>query len=150
MKPQTFLGGLPTDIDVRTIRDAFPEEELAGEIADKQVIADLIKCDVRSFRFRTVTHRWRSIVERETGKIIGLRNGVFHVLEDDQKVDLACGKQRSAMRSVRRSVRVIGLTDRRALTDEDQTRVDHAARVAASLMQAASLKTIDSKLTEIE
>jgi hypothetical protein len=140
---------MPTDVDVRRIRDKYPDDSLAGEIASKEDIAELIGCDVLSHRFRTVTARWRRLVEAETSKIIGLGEGIFHVLSDVEKVDLACGKQRHAFRAVKRSVKVSSLVDRAELDDVDRKRIDHVDMIATRVGEAAQLRDRQMKTKKL-
>ena len=142
VKAEPFFGGIPTDADIRRIRDAYPDDELKDQIATKEEIAAIIDVKADSHRFRTVTHRWRRVVFAETNKIIGLLQGVFHVLDDKEKVDLACSKQRAALKSVRRSVKVSAVVDRKQLSEEDQRRLENADKFANRIGEVMRLKTV--------
>ena len=140
-KQAMYFAGTPTEPDIRKIRETYPDDSLNdGDLIPYADIEKLIGAKRRGYRFQTVTSRWRSLVEKESGRIIGTKPAVgFVVLRDDEKVDLSGGKMRSAFRHARRSMIVSGLVDRRKLNDEQRRRQDHIDQVAARTTEAARL-----------
>jgi len=141
-KTVEYLKGIPTAIDVRTIRERWPDAELAEgvDIAGDEDIAELIH--ESGYRLHTVISAWRRAVERESGKIIGKRDGQYYVLPPAEHVELVAAKQRSGVRAVRRSVRVSVLTDRKRLTTAEVARLDHADMMASRLLEVERLRRL--------
>lgn len=138
-----FLGGLPTEPDIKRIREAFPDCELkAGDIIRHDNIERVLQVKKGSSRYQTLTTRWRKLVETESGIIIGAERGTgFKVLSDGQKVGLSGAKLRSAARFARRAYIVAGRVDRSNLTDDERTRLDHQTRCSAGIIAAAQIKS---------
>ena len=139
VESKIYKGGVPTDTDVRMIRDMWPDETLDGHIATKEEVAELIGAPVRSYRFGTVTSRWRRFVEEDTGKIIGLKQGKFYVLSDTDKVDLTCSKQRTSIKAMVRSAQVSSRVDRRRISAMDKKRIEHAEMVSSRVLDVTRL-----------
>jgi len=137
-----YFGGVPTDIDIRRLRDAFPDSDLTvGRLIPYERVAEIIGHAVASNRFKTVTARWRRLIEKDAAVIIGTEAGKgFKVLDNREMLDVACGKQRSAVKSVKRSFHVAGYVERKSLPEEDQRRYDILAARGASMMLAARLR----------
>lgn len=142
MKRGVYFGGVPTDIDIKKIREFYEESDLApGRIIPYDEVAELLKINKNSFRFRTVTNRWRKIVENETNIIIGTEPGEgFKVLTESEKAELSGSKLRSAGRFARRSYVVGNRIDRRALTEDEARMLDHKIAVSAKVLAAAQLR----------
>lgn len=137
-----FLGGIPTGPDVKRLREYFPDSSLqVGQSIPYKDVEDLIQCKRHSYRFKTVTYRWRRLVEKESSVIIGADSGKgFIVLDDHQKLSLSGSKLRSAARFARRSYVVTGHINRRNLTDDELLRLDHQGKVAGAVLAAATIK----------
>jgi hypothetical protein len=149
-KDGVFFGGVPTDIDIRTLREAFPESKMApGVKISYDKVAELLDVESRSYRFRTVTHRWRRLVEKDTGIVIGAGNGTFVVMDDHEKLDLSVSKLRASYRSVRRSVTVAGLTDRKVLTTEEQKKYDALTAKQKAMLAAAQVRGAQKELPSL-
>ena len=93
---KTYFNGLPTDLDIRRIRDQFPDDALNCEQKiSHEEIEQIIECSRDSYRYKTVTARWRKLVENSTNKIIGADRGTgFIVLSEPGKLDLSGDKLR--------------------------------------------------------
>jgi hypothetical protein len=144
MEGKLFFGGIPTDIEVKALREAYPNDYLKpGMLIDYGDIEKIIGCTRDSNRWRTITDRWRNVVERETGIIIApdpLKSGAWKVLLEGEKVSLSSGKLRTAGRMARRSYVVASRVDVKQLTDQERTEYDHSVRRSVALLEAARLK----------
>jgi len=138
-----YFGGVPTDLDIKKIRSEFPDLALKdGQRISYEEIAGLIKEPVRSNRFRSVTTRWRKLIEEESNIIVGCVDGrAFVVLTDGQKLGLAGTKFRSAVKHTRRARKLLARTDRNKLSKEERERFDHQDRNTAAILLAAQQKS---------
>lgn len=138
---KVFRGGVPTAPDVRKLREMFPDKDLnVGDVLAYDDIAEVVGCAYGTSRFKSITDRWRKLVENESGKIIGVSKGVgFAVLSDSQKLEVSHQKLRTAVRSAGRSLTVAMHIDRSNLTDDERLRLDHQNRINASLLAAAQI-----------
>ena len=137
-----FAGGIPTAPDVKRLREHYPDNSFeVGQSIPYNEVERVLGCNKRSYRFRTVTFRWRRLVEKESNVIIGTDSGKgFVILDDHQKLSLSGSKLRSAARFARRSYIVAGHINRRNLTDDEASRLDHQGKVAGAVLAAASIK----------
>ena len=85
-----YFGGIPTDIDVRALREAFPESGLkVGQLIPYAAVEAIVKTPKDSCRFKTITGRWRRLVERDSEIILGAEKGQgFRVLDNSEKLEL--------------------------------------------------------------
>ena len=137
-----FFGGIPTDIDVKRLRESWPENDMKpGDKFSYTAIETVLNESRQSNRFRTITNRWRRVVEHATGTIIGPDNGEgLKVLSETEKLELSRSKLRTSARMGRRSLTVLARTDRRALSEADQAAYDHQQKVSANTIAAANLR----------
>lgn len=144
MSDNVFFGGVPTDPEVRQLREAYPESEMEpGHVIPYDDVAKVINTGKATNRFRSVTTRWRNIVERETGRIvIGTEAGVgFKVLDNSQKIDLGHSKLASAVKSSRRAYLLTARVETRGLSQEERDRLLVLQRRSASLIATAQIKS---------
>ena len=146
-----YFGGIPTDIDVRALREAFPESGLkVGQLIPYAAVEAIVKTPKDSCRFKTITGRWRRLVERDSEIILGAEKGQgFRVLDNSEKLELSCQKLRSGVKSTRRSFHVAGYVERKALTAEEAKRYDQMTSRAASIMAAAQLRGRGTELPKL-
>ena len=137
-----YFGGVPTDIDVRALREAYPDSGLTvGKTIAYSEVERIVKVGKGSCRFKTVTGRWRRLVEKDSAVLIGVEAGKgFVVLDNKQTLELSCQKLRSGVRATRRSFHVAGYVERKELTADEQRRYDMVAGRAAAIMAAAQLR----------
>lgn len=137
-----FSGGVPTAPDVKRLRDNFPDNTLqVGQQVKYGEVEKILGCSKHSYRFKTVTFRWRRLVEKESNVIIGTDTGKgFVILDDHQKLSLSGSKLRTAARFAKRSYIVAGHINRRNLTDDEASRLDHQGKVAGAVLAAAAIK----------
>lgn len=140
---KVFMGGVPTDIEIRRLREKYPETDLAeGQIITHEEIESIIQERRDSYRYKTVTLRWRKLVEHLSGKILGPVLGVgLKVLNDGEKVTLSSSKLKSAGRLSRRSYNVLSLVDTKALNKQELVEYDHSLKNSASIMMISKLKS---------
>lgn len=134
------FGGLPTDVDIRSLREAFGVPEVGASISYADVSA-CIKTPVGSNRFRTVTQMWRTRLIREHNVYLSARDGAFTAMSAPERVDHGAFKLRSGVRAMRKAHAVVGATDRSQLTDQQKAQADHVIHIAATTIQAARLQS---------
>ena len=127
MESKIFNGGTPTDIDVRNLMGRWPEASMrSGDKFSHDEIESVLKVGKNSLRYATITNRWRKIVEKTTGKIIGSDRGFgFKVLSDSEKVSLGKQKTIESRRRASRALFVIGTADRKNLSEAEKATCDH-------------------------
>lgn len=143
-----YLGGVPTGPDVKLLRDTYPEEELSvGRIIPYEDVEQLIQAKRRSFRFQTVTQKWRGQISHETDIVIGTERGIgFKVLSDHEKVELVASKTNMAINSSGKALFYSTKVESRNVSKEDRERLHHIEMVNGNILAAAQLrKRVDSK-----
>lgn len=143
MKQGMYFGGLPTEPDIKKLRDAFPDDALEpGRIIEYSDVAKVIGESVGSNRFKTITSRWRRLVENETGSIvIGTEPGQgFKILEEHEKLNLSGNKLMTAARCARRSYQVTGRVTVKNLSEEDRNRMLTLQKRSAALIATVQIK----------
>ena len=135
MEPRLFKNGIPTDTDVKRLRAAYPDELLSpGTIIGYEDVEKILNKDRRSYRFKTVTDRWRKLLEEESGIIIIARKGLeFKVCDNSDKLQLSTNKAKSSIRMARRSKQIGSKIDRNALTEDEKKRFDITIRFTAAV-----------------
>lgn len=135
-----FLGGIPTEPQIKLLRDTYhdlPE----GKLIPYAEVEALLECSRKASRFAVVTRRWRKLTERLTGVIIGTTPAVgFIVLSDAQKLNLSGDKLSTAVRMTRRSAVVLSRVERSKLTQEELGRANFLQHTTASLLSTAQLR----------
>lgn len=133
------FGGLPTDVDIRALREAYGVPAVGASIAYDDVAA-CIKSPVGSNRFRTVTQMWRKRLIREHNVYLSARDNQFTAMSAPERVDHGAFKLRSGVRAMRKAHAVVGATDRSQLTEQQKAQADHVLHIAATTIQAARLQ----------
>lgn len=146
-----YFGGIPTEIELNRLKDKWPTEGLkVGDVFAYSDISALIGAAHGSHRFQVVTNRWRKHIEKERGLILGPHNAeAFVVLNDSEKLGLSRQKLRTSAKASRRSVVVLALTDRKALSDTEKAAYDHQNKIAVAILTAAQQRTGKSLLPEV-
>jgi hypothetical protein len=134
-----FLGGIPTESDVRALIDLYgiPAEGTLIPYAD---VEELLRCDYRSHRFSTVTGRWRRQLKKDHNVATGTEGKAFKVLSPDERVTRGKDRTRIALRGIRRSVELVETTDKERLSPEMRAEADHLTRCAGALLLAARVE----------
>jgi hypothetical protein len=137
-----FFGGIPTGPDIRLLREMYPDSELGETVIPYQKVAEILRCDRNSNRFKTITNRWRKLVEVESGKVLGVKKGEgFVVLNDREKLDLSWQKLRTAARCANRSRVVASRVSISNLSSEDRARLEHNSKVSSGILAVAQIKS---------
>jgi hypothetical protein len=141
-----FFGGIPTDIEVKKLREAYPDSELKPGLLisyeEVETVAGLDRLAKRS-RWMSVTDRWRRNVESEVGVIIGPDpdgTAAFKVYTEGDKVGLSTKKLKTAGRMARRSYVVAARVDVKQLTEQEKANYEHNIHRSAAVLAAAKLK----------
>lgn len=136
----TFKNGLPTDIDIRALFEAFgvPAEGVAIPYAD---VTATIKAPERSGRWITVTNRWRKRLIKEHNVYLAARDGMFRVMDPATRVEHGAQHYRSAARHHRKCYTVIGTTDQARLSPEQKALATHLQHNAATAYQTARISS---------
>lgn len=93
--------GLPTAPDVTAIRHKWPDLKVGDRVLYND-IAEMLKIDVNSNRFRSVTVAWRKR-EEEEGKVIHCDIGkAFYVASANEKSSMTHGVLKSIGRKARK------------------------------------------------
>lgn len=149
---KAFLGGVPTDVDIKRIQESYPGHQLVpGTIIPYHEIESLLQEKRWSNRFKGVTNRWRKMVEEETGHVIGTTPGEgFKVLEDAEKVDMSGSKLRSAARYAKRSYTVASRVIASNLSEEDRYRLDFNITKSSKVIAASQIRSKKKLLPDLE
>lgn len=145
--------GAPTLPDIQAIRTKYPDHLLEeGQIIDYEMISEIIGVPKNSHRFRSVTDRWRKLVEYETGRVlIGTEPGVgFKVLSNKAKLETGCTKQRIGLRFLQRANVIGHLIDPKKLSEDDRERHAQMQRRTGAIMAIEQYKSTQSLPTIVD
>jgi len=122
MKQKQFFAGIPTDMDVKRLRERWPFDEMqVGDLIPYEEVEELLGMERRSYRFKTVTLAWRRKALKETPFVIGTEPGVaFKVLNDSETANLSGNKLKYAAKSMRSSIFFAARVDTKNLTTEER------------------------------
>lgn len=139
-----YFGGIPTEPDVKKIRETYPEEDLEiGEIVKYEEIEKLINVNRKSHRFKGVTNHWRKAVFDEKNILIAAERGIgFKKLSEGEKVGQTSLHLRKAGRAVNRSYVIIGKIDTRQLSEEQRRQLDHNQTISSKILSIQNIKKI--------
>jgi hypothetical protein len=142
MKKDLYFGGVPTDLDVKKIREVYPEHQMRiGQVIPYSQIVAIIGANYGTSRFFSVTNAWRKKVESETSIILSAQEGThFRVLSETEKVDLSASKLVSAAKHARRSFVIANRIDVKQISQEDKQRLDHQVNVSSKIIASSKLR----------
>jgi hypothetical protein len=138
-----FRIGIPTDIDVRKLRERYPDHTLTpGMEISYAELCNLLGLNSHvAGRFKSVITAWRKALLRESGVILKAQEGTkFIVADNPTKAQLAIDKTKMATRAVRRSIIINKHIDRKALSEDQLKRLDFSQRFNASVLALQSVK----------
>lgn len=137
-----FKIGLPTGIDVKRLRERYPDNQLLPGVAIQYAdIYPIIGVKEDNGRFRSVTNAWRKAIMSESGIILRAQDKKFVVCDNVEKAQLAVDKSKMAARATRRSAIIGKLVDRKALSEDQLKRFDFSQRFNASVMALQSVRS---------
>jgi len=141
-KVSLCFGGVPTDPDVKRIRERWPDTELKeGDTISYEDVEETIGSARLDTRFQSVTTRWRRLVFKETGKLLECNPNVgFVVASNGEKLNHGQRKLRSAFKAVRRSAEVTETIDRDKLDNEEKGRLDLTRSQQAAFIRSGQLR----------
>lgn len=137
-----FLGGVPTEPQVRALNKAFGDRG-PGDVISYEEIRQAINVDPKSSRFRTVVAAWRKRLRKERNIVTVCIAGAQEVrmLRDDERAS-------DAFRDARRSIKGLGKATAKAadipverLAEPQRNTATHLRRIlegAAASARAAS------------
>ena len=139
---QNIAGQVSTDLEIKEIRAEYPDAALKEGMVigyDKiEAITGLLRA---SSRFKTITRRWRKLVEQETRKVVILqRNGQFIVADNDGKISTGNTALKSAVKKARRAFILTARVDTTKITDVDKSRLLLLQRNAGAILAADQAK----------
>lgn len=111
-----FLGGKSTNPEVDAIMRAF--KPIAGERISYEDIAGVIGVDVSDNRFRTITNRWRKIIEKQHQVRITVEDRHFVFLTSNQALDYSRRDFHRLGRATGKMVSRVSIIDPTQLSDE--------------------------------
>lgn len=129
-----FIGGRDTTPEVDAIRAAIHSEP--GRSVTYEDVARAAGLDVGSTRFRTVTERWRRMVERDTAIRIDVRDRAFHFLTADEALDRSKTDLHRIGRATGKMHARIGAIDVSALSEPRKGEHFLLARESAAMLDS--------------
>lgn len=133
---KVFYAGLPTELDVRKLLDAFGVPAI-GTVLSHDEIAAAIGVKPSSVRYRTVVTAWRKKLEVLHQVRLGADRGRgFKSLDERERIDESTTATREGLRKVARAATRAASVD----TDDAQlrTRRDVLVRFAAHMKAEAN------------
>lgn len=133
-----FLGGIPTDIELKALLDKFGAPD-PGLISYSE-IEQAVNVDRDTHRFRTIVTRWRKKLFRDYNiDTAAAKNEGIRILTEPERVDESeSAFGRSAKGIVRAHVRVRSV---RSETLDTRTLKKHEHLVRATLVATDAIKT---------
>ena len=135
---RVFSGGVPTDMELNFLHKKIGVPKV-GRFISYDEVEEIIKCGWKSWRFRTITTRWRNILEREHSVFLKAVTGQgFRALNASGRVAVASDKLDSGKRMIGRAVSIAVKTDAKALKPEEKRVCDHVRRFGQLVQQYAA------------
>jgi len=124
-------------MDVKLLMDTFGVPAV-GQVVKYADIAAVLRVDVRSNRWRTVTWQWRKQLEADPHNILlQAEDGCqFRVMNPSQRIYSALSTQRNGFKQIFRGSSIAARTEASDLTEEERRKRDHALGVPAKLRLA--------------
>lgn len=143
METVKYFGGIPTALEVKKLKETYPENRMKhGDIIDYDDVSEIINARPKTSRFKVITWRWRSLIEKDTGIRIGAFEGThFKVLNESEKLEFIQNKKRSVTRQMRKNLIRTSYVDRSKLTQKEKDALDHEAMNAKNMLASQQLRT---------
>lgn len=143
METVKYFGGIPTALEIKKLREAYPENRMKhGDIIEYDDVSEIIGAKPKTNRFKAITCRWRSLIEKDTGIRIGAFEGTyFKVLNESEKLEFIQNKKRSVTRQMRKNLIRTSYVDRSKLTQKEKDALDHEAMNAKNMLASQQLRT---------
>lgn len=133
---KVHFGGMPTEIDVRAITEAFPDLREGTEIMHDEIVR-VIRVEHGSNRYRAVTEAWRrQMLNQHNVEIAAVPGSGFRVLPPDERISGSIKGFQIGMRKQLRAVKRSGMVR----TDDEGLRrkQDLLRRYGAAIASEAS------------
>jgi hypothetical protein len=124
-----FRGGVPTEIEVKRLREAFPDPA-PGQLISYEDVAVIIGAKHGTNRFTAVTNAWRRSLLRADNIVVNTvaGQGFQRLTEEDRSEADRTGWRKDQQRAARK-VRDLSRVDTRDFDERTQRGHDHAQRV---------------------
>lgn len=133
-----FLGGVPTDGDVKRLLEAFPDIQPGALIPYAQV-AEVIGVARGSNRFISVTNAWRRMLLRTQNFVLEAVHGQgFRRRPEIERSKANRAGWRQDQSRAARKIRDLARTDTRDFNEQEQKAHDHARRVLQAHVEHTS------------
>lgn len=132
---QTFRGGIPYQVDVNRLKDAFPITSLAeGRVIKHDDLERVVKVRPGAQRYYGVINSWIGQMKHANGIFMVWEPSVgIKVLNPADILTFAETRTRQKMRQTRKAIQHFAWVDRSRLNDMDQQRLDHKMRISAAI-----------------
>lgn len=141
MEGKVFFKGSSTAVDIQKLQEKWPETSLKhGDTIAYEDLSEVLGVRARTNRFRTIVNRWRDLIEANTGKRLAAIDGQLKVLTEPEKLSAVEGKSRSIFRQSRKNLLRTTYVDRRALSDDERTRLDHVTMNETRIVAVKQLR----------
>lgn len=143
MSKDLYFGGIPTEPDLKKIKEHYPDSSLQkGQIIFYEDIERILGVAKNTNRFRAVTNTWRKQVNEAIGQRIGTEKGVgFKILTEPEKVNVSESKLRTAVKMARDSFIRSSEVDVTELTEEQKYTVENVHQKSGKLIATAQIKS---------
>lgn len=137
-KKNLYFGGVPTDIDLKRLDDAFGVPEI-GTIITHEDIENVIMVKWKSHRYATVTTRWRKMLERDHAVLMtAIKGEGYKAANARERVETASNKLGYGKRMIGRAVGIAARTDTRKLSQEVRGVCEHVKNIGQMIRQSIS------------
>lgn len=135
---QMFRGGIPYQVDVNRLKEAFPESSLReGRTIRHDELERVIKAQRGSQRYYGVVNSWLSQMKSSNGIFMIWEPSVgIKVLDPAGVLGFAEKRTKQKIRQTRKAVQHFAWVDRARLDDIGQQRLDHQMRVGSAIRDA--------------
>lgn len=148
-KSGLFLGGVPTEPDVKRLIEAYSTLKPGDEITHAEM-ARTIDADERSNRYRTVVTAWRrQMLKLHNVDMQPIRGVGFRIIDGIERISASVKDYGGGVRKIVRSVGRARRVEMEKLTNEQQRVSEHALRHMEATADSArrASKEIASKFT---
>ncbi len=151
-KESLFIGGVPTEPDVKLLLAAFPDPQ-RGQLITHEQIEGVITVHRSSSRYRTVVAAWRRRLINESNLDTTAIPGVgIRVLAEYDRVTASAKDYRRGVATVGKATRRVSRVQVERLTEQEQTKAEHVRRQMEATLAAGrqSVKEIAIRLAPPE
>jgi len=127
---ETYLGGVPYEVDIRSLEDRWPEPKKGDELSDGDIREVLPGRD--SDRIYRVMQSWsRKLIKNRSLVLTRIRNIGWKIATNSESVAIGESIEERRRRQLKKEIRVHGTVEREKLSQEDARRHDkHEERLS--------------------